>query len=315
MTMTQTQAMVVSPILTTLAHGYSNAQGVGQFLFPRVFVPASAGKVITFGREPWRRINTKRAPGANVPKITPKFGSSDYKLYRHDLDGTVPIELIQDANAVPAINLGQRAIWQVQESLAFQLELEQADLARTAANYDTANKEVLAGVTRWTQTTSTPLLDIRDGREAIRAACGLYPNTMVLSAKAKTALMFHADVIDRIKHSTGGVVNDALIAGLTEIPNIYTASNQLTADDELTVSDVWGTDVILAYVDPTPTANRQNGNPSFGYTYTLNGYPVAYQPHWDSDTRSWVYPFADQRQPVLTGMDAAFLIQNAGDNS
>lgn len=310
--MNNAQAMVVSPILTTIALGYKNAAYVGQNLFPRVTVRASSGKVLKFNRDRYKRTKTDRAPGANVPSISPRYGADQYALVKHDLDGKVPIELWTDANAVPSLDLGTMAVQEARDVLEFGLEIEQADLARNAALYPSTNKEVLSGTARWSQSASTPLEDIADAREAVRGKIGVYPNTLVLSAKAKRALRFHAQFIDRIKYSTGGVVNDALIAALTEIPRVFTAADQLVSEDDTTVTDLWGADAILAYV---PETIQSAATPSYGYTYTMAGYPTAYTPFWHSDTRSWKYPESDWRAPVLAGQDAGFLLVNAGDNS
>lgn len=304
------QAMVVSPILTTIALGYKNDAYVGQALFPRVTVRASAGKVLKFNRDRYKRTKTDRAPGSNVPSISPRYGADQYSLVKHDLDGKVPIELWTDANAVPSLDLGTMAVNEARDVLEFNLEIEQSELARNASLYPTANKETLAAGTRWTQSGSTPLKDIADAREAVRAKIGAYPNVMVLSATAWTALRFHADFVDRIKYSSGGVVTTALVAALTEIPKIVVAADQIVSEDDTVVTDLWGDDVVIAYVPQTITSAA---SPSYGYTYTMAGYPTAYAPFWHSDTRSWKYPESDWRAPVMCGQDAGFLLINAGD--
>lgn len=309
--MNNTQAMVVSPILTTIALGYSNAAYVGQNLFPRVSVAASSGKILKFNRDRYKRTKTDRAPGANVPSISPRYSADSYALVKHDLDGKVPIELWTDANAVPGLDLGTMAVNEVRDVLEFGLEIEQSELARTASLYPASNKETLAAGTRWTQSSSTPLEDIAAAREAIRAKIGRYPNVMVLSATAWTALRFHAQFVDRIKYSVGGVVTTQLVAALTEIPKIVVAADQIVSEDEV-VTDLWGDDVVIAYV---PETIQSAATPSYGYTYTMKGYPTAYAPFWHSDTRSWKYPNSDWRAPVMAGQDAGFLLINAGDDS
>ncbi len=44
--MTPAQARVIDPILSTVAHGYQNAEFVGNALFPHVAVAARAGKIL-----------------------------------------------------------------------------------------------------------------------------------------------------------------------------------------------------------------------------------------------------------------------------
>lgn len=320
MPMNPSQVLVVNPVLTTIAHGYSNEAYVGQYLFPRVGVGPSQGTVLKFNRDRFRKINTKRARTADVPTVRTEYGSTEYSLDKHDLDGVVAFEDMEDASESPGIDLATLAIEEARDMLDFSLEIEQSELARNAALYSASNKETLAAGTRWTQTTGTPLEDIRDAREAIRSKIGKYPNVLVLSAKAHTALEFHASLIDRIKFSTGGVVDTQLIAALTRVPNVYTAADQITNDAGTAVSDLWGADAILAYVPQAPggaagDAKRNKARPSYGYTYQKNGYPRAYSPFVVMEKRLWRYPNSDWRKPLLTAMDAGFLFINAGDNS
>jgi hypothetical protein len=72
-------------------------------------------------------------------------------------------------------------------------------------------------------------------------------------------------------------------------------------------SDVWGNNVVLAYTN-LGSANAEE--PSFGYTYTLDGNPLVEQTYWDASTKSWVYPVNYERVPVLSGITSGYLIQN-----
>jgi hypothetical protein len=65
-----------------------------------------------------------------------------------------------------------------------------------------------------------------------------------------------------VKYTSSDSVDVALIAKLFGVPNVYIASGSLKADDNST-SDVWGTDVVLAYVPKNGTYLT----PAYGYTY------------------------------------------------
>lgn len=66
--------------------------------------------------------------------------------------------------------------------------------------------------------------------------------------------------------------------------------------------------MILAYAPATPSGMEE---PSYGYTYTMKGHPFVEQGRWDGDTRSWVHGVSYERVPVLSGITAGYLIQNA----
>lgn len=57
-------AAVIDPILSTHARGYRNMEFIGHLLFPRVSIPNRSMRVIKFGKEAFRKMNTRRAPGA-----------------------------------------------------------------------------------------------------------------------------------------------------------------------------------------------------------------------------------------------------------
>ena len=131
--MSLSAARVVDPVLTTAARGYVNPSFIGRYLFPTVQVGQRAGKVISFGKEAFRLYVTQRAPGQNVGRIQYGYLSNPYALVDHALAGVVPVELMQEANAVPGIDLGIGAINVVQQAIGMRLEIEQATLARNAA--------------------------------------------------------------------------------------------------------------------------------------------------------------------------------------
>ncbi|MCA1944539.1 MAG: hypothetical protein LDL30_04530, partial [Desulfovibrio sp.] len=178
--MTASQARVIDPILTNVARGYTNGTMVGMRLFPPVPVGARGGKIVQFGRENFRRYATARAPGTTVATVQYGYAGESYSLTDHGLAGLVPVELLEDAAAVPGIDLARGAIRMVQDVVALNLEAEQAALARNAANYAVSNKATLSGATQWSHADSDPVKAVETAKEVVRAAVGVRPNTMVI---------------------------------------------------------------------------------------------------------------------------------------
>ncbi|MCV6577435.1 MAG: hypothetical protein OIF58_17060, partial [Cohaesibacter sp.] len=88
---------------------------------------------------------------------------------------------------------------------------------------------------------------------------------------------------------------------------VGTAVGISSPDPDAPFEDVWGNNAILAY---TPQASLGMEEPSFGYTYTLNGHPFVEKPEWVRSIRSHVYGMTYERVPVVTGNMSGFLIQN-----
>lgn len=302
--MTPGQARVIDPILTTVAQGYKNADFVGNALFPVVPVDQRGGKIITFGKEDFMLYNTGRAPGAATKRVTFGHQGASYALEQHALEGLVPWELMQDANAVPGIDMGRVAVTKTQNIIGLRTEKAQADLATTAANYAASNKATLSGTDRWDDAASKPATQVADAIETVRSKVGKRANTVVIGAAVFAVLKNHPEVIDRIKFTGRDVVTAELLASLWDVKRVL-VGDAVYASDAGDFADVWGKNVVLAYTDIGSLADM--GLPSYGYTYRLRNHPIVEEPYQDRNQKSWVYPVTDELSPVIAGALGGFL--------
>lgn len=306
---TTAQVRVVDPILSNVAQGYRHVEHVGSVLFPRVPVFTRGGQIIEFGRESFRRYNARRAPGAATKRV--EFGhlGKPFALFQDALEGKVPREHMDDASQVPGIDLGSRTVNGVMQIMSLLLEIEQANIANDPANYDGNHTVALAGGQIWTDTVnSDPTADIETGREAIRASIGRYPNTLELSALAFKAVKHHPKITDRFKFTSSDSITAEMLANLWNLERVVVGQAIVFEDDD-TATDIWSNNAVLAY---TSLGSIGAEEPSYGYTYTLNGHPLVEQTYWDPNAKSWIYPTTFERAPVLSGILAGYLIQNAG---
>jgi len=309
--MTPAQARAADPVLTTHARGYRNAQLVADRLFPFADVAAYGGRVIEFGKDEFKLYGSKRAPGSNVKRVAIGYGSSPYSIVPSALNAVVPSELMRDAAAVPGINLATNAVNKALRSLLLEYEADAAAIATTAANYDANHKVTLSGTDVWSDAASDPVGDVEAGKEAIRASIGMYPNTLLLSAKAASKLRAHQKIIDRTANTGIRRVTLDLLAQIFEVQNVVVAGS-VVANDADVLADVWGTAAVLAYVSEGAAVNADITEPSYGYGYRIEGMPLVRAPYWDQDTLSWLYGVSNDCTPVLAGMAAGYLITGAG---
>ncbi len=304
------QTRVIDPILTNVAQGYQNSELIGLNLFPPVPVQVSGGQILEFGREAFRLYNARRSPGGVTKRIQFGYLGRHFALLQDSLEGQVPREYMRDAKVVPGIDLGARAVNMTMKALKLRLEYDQAQLALNAANYDATHKVALAGGSKWSASTGMPLTDIDAGREAIRAAVGIYPNVLVLSAQAFNAAKNNQNVINRFQYN-GSVnvdatqITPAMLAGLFNVDKVI-VGKAITFDDANVSTDIWGNNAVLAYVPSAPSGMEE---PSYGYTYTMEGNPLVEPTYWDASTKSWIYPVNYERAPVLSGITSGYLIQ------
>ncbi|MFL7904686.1 hypothetical protein ACJ41P_26400 [Azospirillum argentinense] len=298
-------ARVVDPILSHHVQGYRQQTLVGELLFPRVPVAVSGGKVLQFGKEAFMLYNAARAPGAATKRVQFGYEGKPYALEQERLEGKVPREWMRDASAVPGIDLGQRAVNGVMKILTLALEFQQSRIARDPDNYDDNHKLALSGGDKWSSDTGKPVTDISDGKEGVRSTIGVEPNVCILSPSAWGAAKENPQVLERRKYVEKGPVTVAEFAALIEVDHVMIG--KAIYHNGLEFQDVWGNDCVLAYAPQTPSGMEE---PSYGYTYLMEGNPLVETPYYENNPASWFYPTTFERAPVLTGESAGFLIQN-----
>lgn len=309
--MTNAQARVVDPILSTVAQGYQNNEMIFPALFPVVPVDQRGGKIIQFGREDFRLYSTARAPGANTKRVQFGYSGAAYSLAQQALEGAVPFEHMQEADAVPGIDLARGAVMKVQNIIQLGNEVAAAAIATTAASYQAANKTTLAGTSQWSDQTSgvsNPSKDIQTAIEAVRAAVGKRPNTAVLGPKVWASLKTHPLIVDRIKYTGRDSITLDMLAALWDVKRVV-VGDAIYEDAAGALVDVWGKYVVVAYTELGSLADA--GLPSYGYTYRLRHYPIVETPYQDRNAKSWIYPVTDELQPVAAAINAGYLISAA----
>ncbi|MHB9021307.1 MAG: major capsid protein [Halothiobacillus sp.] len=307
MSMNPSQVRIIDPILSNIAQGYTSQDFVGNSLFPRVPVQTTGGQIIEFGKEAFRLYNARRVPGAATRRMEVGYLGKPFTLLQDSLEGKVPREFLRDAARVPGIDLGTRATNTVMSALMRGLEVEQAGIALNAASYQAANKVDLSAA-KWSNDANKPTQDIEAAREAVRTSIGVYPNTLLLSAKAFNAARNNANVIARFQYTSADSITAAMLANLWGIDQVIIGTATYYDDNAGAFTDIWGADAVLAYV---PKQVNSMAEPSYGYTYTMEGNPLVEQAYYDENPKSWFYPVVFERAPVLSGMLAGFLFQNA----
>lgn len=305
------QARVIDPILTEVAIGYSNPDRVGRTLFPAIPIGQRGGRVIKFDRSAFRKHNARRAPGSKVKRVQYGYTSDPIALVQDALEGIVPWEIMDEAQAVPGIDLGNMAVNQVMNAITLIEEIEQAELATDASLYDNDHKAALTGSDKWSHADSDPGAQMDDYKEKVRGSIGQYPNTLVLSPLAAKALRRNPKILEQFKYTQSSIITLDMLRAYFDLETIvvgkavYVAEN---APEDTAPTDVWGNNAVLGYV-PAQGARAQ-GEPAYGYTYQLAGYPMVEEAYEERSEKSWIYPVTHERRPYLVGATAGFLVQN-----
>jgi hypothetical protein len=303
------QARVIDPILSTHAQGYRNAEYIGHLILPIAPIPTRGARILKFGKDSFRKMNTRRAPGAEYQRIQYGYASDPVALHQDALAASVAFENMEEATRVPGIDLASGSVNMVLDVIALGREMETAQLVRDPANYNANNKMALAGADKWSDPASDPHKDVQTAKEQVRRRIGRYPNLFTISPPVFNALSNHPKIKEQFKYTSSESITTAMLAKYLDVEEIVVGKAVYLEDnapDDADAKDVWGNDASLTY--------RPKGSnyqvPSFGYTYRLKGYPMVMKPYADEETDSWVYKTKEEWAPVLSGMDAGFLFQS-----
>jgi hypothetical protein len=308
MPLSRAQTRIVDPVLSNVAHGYSNQELAGQHLFPTIHIPVTGAKIMKFGKEGFVRYATARAPGSRTARVQYGYATDPVSLRQDALEAQVPRERWRDTASAPTVDHGGRAVKQVMRSISLGSEHEQATMAQDAANYGAGNKIQLAQASDYW---STPAADIKgqldDGKDAIADKIGHDPNVLILPRAVYRAAKKNTAVIEQNKYTSGRSITLEMLAEFFEVEKIVVGNTLTAANKDADLTRIWNS-IVLAYVPLE--SERDQEVPSYGYNYVLEGHPLVEEPYYENSTKSWIYPTEVEQRPYLTGMDAGYLIES-----
>lgn len=307
-----------NPILTSLLLGLGQGSYIAEKMFPRLPQALTGVTLAKLGDERLRRYNLRRAPGTATKRVNIKYEGVVYTVEQYSVEVPLPRELIRESDAVRRLmNVGNNldvsriAMVTANDILGLDYELEAATLAITPATYAAGHVLALAGATKWSASTGTPVTDIEAASETIRKKIGKRPNTLGLSADAARALRHNAQVKSYLSDSQVGPATLEQLKDILNVDQIH-VGDAIWIDDADASTDVWGNNAVLSYV---PRIGGSGGDislaePGFGFTNVIDGHPFAEQPYYQNDLKSYVYGATYERKPNVAYNTAGFLFQN-----
>lgn len=298
---------IVNAIETRLAQGYSNAEMIGELLLPRLNVAKRYGTYLTFGKEAFMVYDTKRGRGGKAKRINFEYGLQNYAIpYTHALEAPIDDEEDEQTVGVSQVNLITQNRVVIQNSLSIEREVEIAAIVTDVASYGSNHAAVS---TNWTTTATADILsDVLDARESVRMKVGVYPNTMVVSAKTHKTIQKNQKLVELYKYTTGvkevGFLTEGMLATLFGVDQ-YIVGKGVKSDDANTFSDIWGTSfAALLYVGKPSggVIDPSRVPPSFGYTLQLNGFPKVIN-YRDESINSTIVKVNEGWLPLLTAVN------------
>ena len=307
-----------NPILTSLLLGMGQGSLIAEKLFPRLPQVLSSANLAQLGDERLRRYNLRRAPGAPTKRVHIKYEGKTYSVEQYAVEVPIPREFIREADESRKLNVGNYldisriAMVTSKDILDLDYEIEVATMATASGTYAAGHVLALAGGTKWSADTGTPVTDIDAAKDVIRKKIGKRPNKLSLSADSSTALRNNTQVLGRLPSTFIGTPGINELKTILEIEEIV-VGDAVWIDETDTGRDVWGNNAVLAYVPKIAgngSADISLAEPAFGFTNVIEGHPFAETPYYDNGSKSWIYGATYERKPNVAYNSAAFLFTN-----
>lgn len=280
--------LYVDPILTNFSVGYKEQNLYAEAIMPTTEVRTQSGRYRVFDRSSWLIYPDRREPGTVANEIRgAKWSEDTFFTKEHSLQAPVHDEEDQELNSQGGLandvfggelqlDPMRDATELVTGSILRGREKKVADAARNTANYAAGNFVTLAGAQNWddytggTASTSNPVLDIMNGMRKVYSLTGRWPNTLAIPTLGLGFIENHPRVVDRFKSFTL-TMEDAFrrLTGfdgnIVLVDSVYNAADNADATESIT--SLWGKDVWLGIVDPTPGQRTKTFAKTFSQIY------------------------------------------------
>ena len=294
------------PILSNVSVAYQNDLYIAEVVAPVVLSKTRTGKYYKYGKEKFRRTDTRRGMGANTKEVSyPISQSTAFIIEEHALKEIVPDELKDQAlkPLTPEIDASEN----VTERLLIEKEYDLAVYMQNTANL--SNNTTLSGTDQWSDyANSDPIGDVRTAKQTIHSKIFKDPNVLVIGKEVYDKLVDHPDILDRIKYTKLGVATEDLLARLFDVDKVIVAAagyNSAVEGQSDSMTYIWGKNVWLLYVTPKPGIKQV----SFAYFFQM-AMPRRADKWYNNDKKGTYVRITDEYTRETVSVDCAYLIKS-----
>jgi len=260
--------------LSNLVIGYEPVNTIVQNIFPEVSVSKQSDKYYTWNKGDFFRVpaSTLRAEKTKGKSVVFNVSSDSYFADNYALVHEEAFETMGNADQI--LKSREKRVRGLKNLL--MLDWENRVGSQISSGSNVGSFTTLSGTDQWSdKANSDPIGDVEVGRQAIRSTTGILPNLAIIPELVMSQLIQHPDLIDRVKY-TGendrpGQVTMRALAALFQVDRILVPQSIINTGEEGqsdSFSDVWGKNVVLAYVTNGP--DPDGVDPSLGYTFRWN---------------------------------------------
>lgn len=245
----------IDAALTNLSISYAPSGFIADIVAPVTTVDKESNKYFVWDRaDSFRTYDDKRAAGAVARTID--FALSNDSYYAEEYALRTRILWREMSNADVALRLETSKTKKLKDSLLVSREKRVATLMLNTASYAAGLSTTYSGASQWNNASyvGDAIKEIDAAKEAVRLACGMNPNTIIIPSAVVPVLTNLSSFRDHYKYTANDIAGNGLppvLRGLTVL--VPGAQNTTSAEGAATaaVGDVWGKNLIVAYIDPT----------------------------------------------------------------
>lgn len=234
--------------LAVMAFDTGNDMFVGDRLLPEIPVGKQSDSYYVINPDEFFRVpNTRRAPRTEARRVQFTTSTGTYFAHNYALAGENALEDL--ANADNPIRLRENSVNLVVNDLRLDQEVRIAGLVTSISNVGSGVQ--LTGTAKWSDNGSDPVADVTTGHAFIRSNTGFVANTAVIDWDTLQIVRRHPLLLDMYKYTQGGELPDARIAEAFKVDRLLVGRAIRNVGKEgqtASMSNVWGNNVVLAYV-------------------------------------------------------------------
>jgi hypothetical protein len=256
---------VYDPVLSNLARSYRPDGLIARSLIPSIPVKKLSAQYPVFPQEYWYRQHTDTLIVDRAPAREVDFEWSMENFLCREYALKVSLTDLEEIQAIPELQLRRNKTELLTTQMELAYEVKVAALLNTQdAGGGLDNAMDATPSTNWDQDTATIEADIKAGVLAVYDAIGRKPNTMIIPFKVAYAMAVQEDIRAIMRYDAAGKPVNFIELGQRTLPSvihgmrvIISEGAQIDTTNEGaaagTLTEIWGDDVRLLYINPKAT--------------------------------------------------------------
>lgn len=299
--MQRASELQIEMAMTAFSIGYRPANLIADRIFPVVPVGQETGVYYEWDKgTAFKAPPSLRADGTRPNTVDLRARKVPFALEEYAID--IAITDREERAAPASLALRTNKTKRAQDAVLIDYERRVAATLRTNLPGVT-----LSGTDKWSDPANNSIEALIDtGKESIRLATGGFePNTIIIPRSASRYAKRNATIRDLVKFTDPRL----LVNG--ELPSLFFGLNviipgafQSGATVASNIEEVWGKDVIIAYIPDAPMLDT----PALGYTLRMGDF-TTYTYREDPLTTNWIRPTVMQTERI-TYPGAGFILKD-----